>query len=93
MLSTVCRQFHIVHRGQSLRKIAEYYSVSEYLLVQENGLKEEPFVGQILKIPAEKGNAYFVQEGDTKVLLCGSDERFKQKNGTDIFYIGMRVIL
>ena len=93
MLSTVNRQFHIVREGQSLQKIAEYYSVSAYLLVQENGLTQAPYAGQILKVPSEKGNAYFVQEGDTKALLCGSEEKYREKNGTDIFYIGMRVIL
>ena len=93
MLSTPNKQFHTVREGQSLRNIAEYYAVSEYLLVQENGLLEEPFVGQVLKIPEERGNVYFVQEGDNKALLCGSAEEFRKRNGTDIFYIGMRVIL
>lgn len=93
MLNVEKRKFHIVRKGQSLRKIAEYYSVSEYLLAKENGLKDEPFEGQVLKIPKQTGNAYFVREGDTKTLLCGDDETYVRKNGTDIFYIGMRVIL
>lgn len=93
MLYSVSRQFHTVREGQNLQKIAEYYSVSAYLLAQENGLTGELYTGQVLKIPSEKGNAYFVQEGDTKVLLCGSEENYRKKNGTDIFYIGMRVIL
>ena len=45
----------------------------------------------VLKIPEARGNEYFVQEGDTKALLCGSEENFRLKNGTDIFYIGMRI--
>ena len=93
MLSTSYRQFHIVREGQSVRKIAEYYSVSEYLLVKENALTQPPLAGQVLKIPEARGNAYFVQEGDTKALLCGSEKNFERKNGTDIFYIGMRIIL
>lgn len=93
MLYSVSRQFHTVREGQNLQKIAEYYSVSAYLLAQENGLTGELYTGQVLKIPSAKGNAYFVQEGDTKVLLCGSEENYRKKNGTDIFYIGMRVIL
>ena len=76
-----------------MQQIAAYYSVSEFLLVRENALTGEPFEGQILKIPDQTGNAYFVREGDTKALLCGDNEGYMRKNGTDIFYIGMRVIL
>lgn len=93
MLNTEKRKFHIVRDGQTLRRIAEYYSVSEFLLAKENALTGEPFEGSILKIPDETGNAYFVREGDTKSLLCGGDEAYARKNGTDVFYIGMRVIL
>ena len=85
------RRYYRVKKGQTLEEIAEYFSVSERLLVKENGLTEAPFAGQILTIPTERGNAYTVQEGDTKALLCGSEENFYRKNGTDVFYIGMRV--
>ena len=74
-----------------MEEIADYFSVSERLLAQKNGLTKAPFAGQILTIPTERGNAYTVQEGDTKALLCGSEENFYRKNGTDAFYIGMRV--
>ena len=93
MLNVERRKMHIVRQGQTVESIARYYSVSAYLLVQENGLKEEPFEGQCLKIPDKVGNAYTVCEGDTKALLCGSEEGYREKNGTDVFYIGMRVIL
>ena len=93
MLNAEKRKFHIVRQGQSVQNIAEFYSVSAYLLVRENELKEQPFVGQILKVPSQTGNAYLVKAGDSKALLCGSEERFEEKNGTDVFYIGMRVIL
>ena len=86
-------QFHVVRKGQTLEKIAQAYSVSPRLLARENALKEEPKIGRILRIPEEKGNAYTVREGDTKTLLCGGEESFLKKNGTEIFYIGMRVIL
>ncbi len=79
--------------GQSLEEIAAYYSVSPYLLARENGLTEAPLAGRILKIPTERGNRYVVREGDTKALLCGSEARFREKNGTDAFYIGMEVVL
>lgn len=86
-------QFHLVREGQSLEKIASAYSVSARLLAKENGLCAQPPVGSLLRIPKEYGNAYTVKEGDTKTLLCGSDEAFARKNGTDVFYLGMRVIL
>lgn len=85
--------YHKVRQGQTLAEIAAYYSVSEYLLAKENGLREPPQTGMLLRIPSERGNAYTVREGDTKASLCGNEENFMRKNGTDVFYIGMRVIL
>ena len=93
MLKTEFYRYYKVKKGQDLRAIADYFSVSEYLLAKENALTEEIYVGQILKIPQERGDVYFVQEGDTKTLLCGSEEAYYRINGTDVFYIGMRVIL
>ncbi len=74
-------------------QIAAYFSLSPYLLARENGLTSPPNAGEILKIPAECGNAYTVREGDTKALLCGSEENYERLNGTTHFYVGMRVIL
>ena len=93
MLNVVNRVLYKVREGQSLKEIAEYFSVSEYLLASYNGLTEAPKKGQVLRIPSAQGNAYIVREGDTKAMLCGSEEKFREKNGTDVFYIGMRVIL
>ena len=86
-------QYYKVKSGQTLQEIAEFYSLSPSLLARENALQEEVRAGQILKIPSEYGNAYIVQAGDTKDLLCGSAEIYRKKNGTDVFYIGMRVII
>ena len=91
MLSRVNRKFYKVKAGQTVREIADYFCVAPRLLIQENGLLQEPKAGQILFIPKQRGNAYTVKEGDTKALLCGSEDAFRQKNGTDIFYIGMRI--
>ena len=91
MLKRVEWQFYQVKRGQTLQEIAEYFSVSERLIVKANGLSVPPYAGQILYIPKARGNAYTVQAGDTKALLCGSEENYEKKNGTDIFYIGMQV--
>lgn len=93
MLKTERAKFHIVKEGQTLQEIAAYFSVSPWLLAEENGLNAPPHVGQVLKIPQEKGNAYVVRAGDKKALLCGCDENFRRRNGTEVFYIGMRVIL
>ena len=91
MLKRVEWQFYQVKKGQGLREIAQYFSVSERLLARENGLSAAPCAGQILYIPKARGNAYTVQAGDTKALLCGSEENYEKMNGTDIFYIGMQV--
>ena len=93
MLKTERVKYYRVKEGQTVREIAEYFSVSPYLLAKNNGLEREPAKGSILQIPKESGNVYVVQEGDSKALLCGSAESYTKKNGTDIFYIGMRVIL
>ena len=91
MLKFETTRYYKIKEGQTLREIAAAFSVAERLLVKENGLTAEPKTGQILKIPFERGNGYTVRAGDTKALLCGSEENYAKKNGTDIFYIGMFV--
>lgn len=91
MLKIKRTKLYKVKSGQSIEEIAAAFSVSPWLLVKENGLTAQPFAGQILSIPDEVGDLYTVQAGDTKTLLCGSDENYAKKNGTDVFYIGMRV--
>jgi hypothetical protein len=93
MLKTKRVKYYRVKERQTVWEIAEYFSVSPYLLAKRNGLESEPPAGSILEIPMERGNCYVVREGNSKALLCGSAESYTKKNGTDIFYIGMRVIL
>ena len=93
MLRFEQRKFYQVKVGQSLKEIAKAFCVSEFLLAKCNGLKSPPLAGQILLIPEARGNAYIAKTGDTKALLCGSVENFERKNGTDILYPGMRVVL
>ncbi|MBQ8375357.1 MAG: LysM peptidoglycan-binding domain-containing protein [Clostridia bacterium] len=90
MLKKINRQFYKVKAGQTLKAVAEYFSVSPYLLARENGLTAELFEGQILQIPKETGNAYTVQAGDSEELLCGKKENYLKKNGAQVFYPGMR---
>ncbi len=91
MLKIKNANYYQVKSGQTLEEIAEYFSLSPYLLARENGLSEPAYAGQILRIPPLRANGYVVREGDTKALLCGSEKRFEELNGTDVFYIGMRV--
>lgn len=93
MLKTEFLQFYTVKEGQGIEEIAAYFSVSPYLLARLNGLSAPLKKGMLLKIPNARGNAYRVREGDSKALLCGSDENFLQRNGTEAFYIGMHIIL
>ena len=93
MLKTEQRKYYQIKKGQTLKDVADAFSVSPVLLAKENDLKNDVFVGQIVKIPSARGNRYVVKEGDTKKLLCGSEQEYFRKNGTDAFYIGMEVIL
>lgn len=86
-------KYHKVRLGQTVKSIARHYSCAERLLVKENGLKGQPFEGQILKIPSVRGHLYTVKDGDKKELLSGSEESYERKNGTDVLYPGMEVLL
>ncbi len=91
MLKTTTAKYYQVKTGQSVEEIARYFSVSPFLVAKENALSEEPKAGQILRIPEKRGNEYTVQIGDSKALLCGSEKGYEEKNGTSVFYVGMRV--
>ena len=93
MLKIKIPNVYKVKDGQTLFDVACAFSVAEGKLVEINSLTQELYVGQLLKIPVQRGHAYVVQEGDTPVLLCGSEERFREMNGVGGFYIGMRVII
>ena len=53
---------------------------------------EEVEAGQVLRLPKRAGDAYTVQAGDSKRLLCGTKEGYERNNGKYL-YLGMRVIL
>lgn len=93
MLKLRIPSYYKVKDGQTVEEIARAFGISAFLLVKENGLKAQPHAGALLKLPTERGNAYTARAGDSKALLCGSAENYARKNGTDILYIGMRVIL
>lgn len=93
MLKIEIPKAYKVKKGQTLRDVAEAFSLPEQLLVGYNGLNEELFEGQILKIPDVKGNLYTVRAGDTKTLLSGSEENYEKKNLTTLLYPGLKVLL
>ena len=70
----------------------EELATTPYALAAENGLTEELFEGQLLQLPPP-AQIYTVQAGDTKTLVCGNEENYRNKNGTDVFYPGMRILL
>ena len=91
MLQVEKKEYYQLKSGQTIESVAEYFSVSPWLIVRENGLTSPPSPGQILRIPQVRGNEYVVQVGDSKRLLCGSEEGYERRNGTTVFYVGMRV--
>lgn len=93
MLTLKRPQFYKVKAGQTLQEIADNFHLPATLIIQENALRQPPQAGEILYLPNVKGNLYTVQAGDSKRLLCGSDENYKNRNGTDILYPTMRVFL
>ncbi len=89
-----CEQkFFRVKRGQTLREIAAAFSVPPRLLASANQLSGPPQEGQVLIIPGQKGNLYRVRGGESKSSLCGSPERFEQRNATRCLYPGQIVLL
>ena len=86
-------QFYRVKRGQTLEDIANAFGMPSALLASRNALASAPEAGQVLFIPKERGNLYTVRGGESKTLLCGSPERFQERNGTARLYIGQTVYL
>ncbi len=85
-------QFYKVKRGDTIQGLCGQLPTTMYALIAENGLRDEIKEGDILRLPPA-ANLYTVQAGDTKALLCGSEEGYHQRNGTSVFYLGMRVCL
>lgn len=81
-----------VKRGQSLADIARTFGVTARLLAAVNHLKKEPEEGQVLLLPPS-GDRYVVRGWESRTLLCGSPERFSERNGTRALYPGQEIIL
>ncbi len=86
------RRRYAVKRGQTLCAVAEAFGVPATLLAFENSLLGEVEAGQVLHIPPAS-HLYTVRGGESRTLLCGSEENFFRKNGTRSLFIGQTVAL
>ena len=86
-------EFYRVKKGQTLKDVAEAFSCPVRLIAAVNGLSEEVRAGEVILIPKAEGNLYAVRGGESKTLLCGSDESFSKKNGTNCLYPTQIVLL
>ncbi len=85
--------YYTAKKGQTLFDIADTFRIPVCLLARENALTEEPRAGQVLRLPQSCGNAYRVKGGESRTLLCGSEESFFARNGTRALYPSQRVYL
>ena len=92
-LQLECTQYYRVKQGQTLAQIARAFSMPPRVLAACNGLFAEPEAGSVLLLPEERRNLYTVRGGESKSLLCGSQEAFKARNGTELFYPAQRIWL
>ena len=91
-LSLVRPARYRVKRGQTLLAVALAFSVPPRLLAAVNALDCEPAGGQLLAVPPA-GDLYTVRGGETKALLCGSAQRFEERNATRCLYPSQQVFL
>ncbi len=91
-LFLVVPEYYRVKRGQTLCGVAQTFGLPPRTLARENGLTEELFAGQVIRIPPKTGDLYVVRGGESKTLLSGSPQKFEEKNGKHL-YIGQSVLL
>ena len=84
--------YYRVKRGQKLATVARAFGCPPRALAAFNDLSEEIEEGQIIKIPPCR-NLYKVRGGESKSLLCGSEEGFEERNGTKCFYPAQQIFL
>lgn len=80
-----------VKKGQTLERIGEAFSLPPRAIAQKNGLLKEVEEGMVLILP--EGNLYQTKGGESQSLLCGSKEKFFEKNGTAFLYPAQIVLL
>lgn len=92
MLKLIEKRLYKVKKGQTIKSLSAELSTTPYAIIAQNGLTAELFEGQLINLPRPT-DVYTVQAGDTKELLCGGGDAYREKNGTDVFYLGQRVCL
>lgn len=85
-------RFYRVKKGQTLCSVARAFGVPPRVLAVLNRLEGEIEAGRVLEIP-QKENVYTVRGGESKRMLCGSAEKFREKNGTDCLYPMQEIFL
>lgn len=93
MLELLRRNCYRVKKGDSVEGICREFSVPECVLVGKNALAGEDGEGQIIIIPENNYHLYTVTDGDSRKKLCGSDEKYREINFTDYFFIGMKIFI
>lgn len=91
MLKLSDDEYYRVKKGDSAAEIAIEHGCPLGLLCRINALKGEVEAGDIIIIP--RGILHTVEAGDGKKKLCGSEEKYREMNGTDCFFIGMKVFV
>ena len=64
--------YYKVKAGQTLRCVAEAFSVPETRVVYDNSLTGEVHEGQLLRLPREKGNLYTVRAETPKSFFAAA---------------------
>lgn len=93
MLELLRRNCYRVKKGDSVERICREFSIPECVLVGINSLSGDVEEGQIIIIPENNHHLYTVTDGDSKKKLCGNDEKYREINFTDYFFIGMRIFI
>lgn len=93
MLKILKNDWYRVKKGDTLLSVAREFGLPECLLASLNSLTEEVRAGQILLLPERRYHLYTVRGGDSKKKLCGSGEKYGEINGTDYFFVGMKIFI
>lgn len=92
-LSLRIPEYYRVKKGQTLSDVAQTFYLPPRVLAFSNNLTQEPQEGAILYIPQRCGNLYTVRGGESKKLLCGSDENFEKLNCTRLLYPAQIILI
>ena len=92
-LSLRIPEYYRVKKGQTLLEIAQTFLLPPRVLAFSNNLSKDPQEGAVLYIPPRCGNLYTVRGGESKRLLCGSDENFEKINCTKLLYPAQIILI